>query len=86
MNSYESSIRNEIGVDRLMWGADFPHVEGTWPRTRKSLARCFNGVPIEDVRTILQDNPAKLYGFDVEALRPIADEVCPTIEELVGSA
>jgi predicted TIM-barrel fold metal-dependent hydrolase len=85
MNSVEAGMRHEIGVGNLMWGADFPHVEGTWPRTRKSLARCFAGVPAEDVRAILKDNPARLYGFDVEALQPVADRVGPTIEELAGS-
>jgi hypothetical protein len=38
------------------------------------------------VRTILTDNPAELYGFDVAALQPIADRVCPTTDELVGTA
>ena len=57
----------------------------TWPRTRKSLARCFKGVPIDEVRTILTDNPAELYGFDVDALQPIANRVCPTAEGLVGA-
>jgi predicted TIM-barrel fold metal-dependent hydrolase len=86
MNSHESAIRHKIGVGNLMWGADFPHVEGTWSRTRKSLARCFAGVPPEDVRAILSENPARVYGFDVAALQPIADRVGPTMEELVGSA
>jgi predicted TIM-barrel fold metal-dependent hydrolase len=85
MNSYEASIRNKIGVGNLMWGADFPHVEGTWPRTRRSLARCFAGIPPADVRAILTHNPARIYGFDVAALQPIADRVGPTIEELVGA-
>jgi predicted TIM-barrel fold metal-dependent hydrolase len=86
MGPHESAIRHDIGLSRLMWGADFPHVEGTWPRTRKSLARCFKGVPIDEVRTILTDNPADLYGFDVATLQPIADRVCPTALDLVGSA
>jgi predicted TIM-barrel fold metal-dependent hydrolase len=84
MNSVEAAMRDEIGVGNLMWGADFPHVEGTWPRTRKSLARCFAGVPAEDVRAILTDNPARTYGFDVEALQPVADRVGPTTGELIG--
>lgn len=85
MGSQEAAMRHEIGMDGLMWGADYPHVEGTWPRTRKSLARCFKGIPIADVRKILSDNPAQLYGFDLAALQPIADRVCPTVEELVGA-
>jgi predicted TIM-barrel fold metal-dependent hydrolase len=86
MGPDESAMRYDIGLDKLMWGADYPHVEGTWPRTRKSLARCFRGIPIDEARAILTDNPAKLYGFDVAALQPVADRVCPTTEELVGVA
>ena len=86
MGPDESAMRHEIGLDKLMWGADYPHLEGTWPRTRKSLARCFRGIPLDEVRTILTDNPARLYGFDVDALQPVADRVCPTAEELTGVA
>ena len=86
MGPDESAVRHDIGLDQLMWGADYPHVEGTWPRTRKSLARCFDGIPLHEARTILTDNPAQVYGFDVEALQPIADEICPTPEELVGTS
>ena len=75
-----------ISPDVCMLSTDFPHVEGTWPRTRKSLARCFKGIPLEDARTILTDTPAKLYGFDVDALQPIANRICPTPSELVGTS
>ena len=85
MGAHEAALREEIGVPKLMWGADFPHVEGTWPRTRKSLARCFEGVPAADVRAILTDNPARIYGFDLPALQKHADEVGPMMAELVGS-
>ncbi len=84
MGPHESALRHEIGLHNLMWGADFPHVEGTWPRTRKSLARCFKGIPLDEARAILTDTPAALYGFDVDALQPIANRVCPTSAELVG--
>ena len=86
MGPDESALRHEVGLSKLMWGADYPHLEGTWPRTRKSLARCFRGIPPDEVRAILTDNPARLYGFDVDALQPIADRVCPTLEELTGVA
>jgi predicted TIM-barrel fold metal-dependent hydrolase len=86
MGADESALRYDIGLEKLMWGADYPHVEGTWPRTRRSLARCFRGVPADDVRSILTDNPARLYGFDVAALQPIAERVCPTMQELTGAA
>jgi predicted TIM-barrel fold metal-dependent hydrolase len=84
MGPHESAIRHEIGLNNLMWGADYPHPEGTWPRTRKSLARCFRGIPADDVRKILTDNPAALYGFDTAALQCVADRVGPTTRELTG--
>jgi predicted TIM-barrel fold metal-dependent hydrolase len=57
----------------------------TWPKTRRWLSRCFAGVPAADVRAILTDNPARLYGFDVAKLQPIADRVGPTLEEITGA-
>ena len=27
--------RNVIGVDNLLWGSDYPHVESTFPRSRQ---------------------------------------------------
>lgn len=38
-------LRHEIGVDRVIWGGDFPHVESDWPNSRKLLQKQFNGVP-----------------------------------------
>jgi predicted TIM-barrel fold metal-dependent hydrolase len=84
MNAIDASRRHSIGVPNMMWGADYPHVEGTWPRTVRKLQACFRGIPEADVRAILTDNPARLYGFDIDSLQPIADRVAPTIGELVG--
>lgn len=84
MTHDEALLRDAIGLDRLMWGSDYPHLEGTWPRSVKSLRRTFAGVPADDARRILTDNPAKLYGFDVDALRPVAERVGPTVAELCG--
>ena len=39
----------------------------------------------DEARTILTENPAELFGFDIDALQPIANRVCPTAEDLVGA-
>jgi hypothetical protein len=31
-------LRDVIGVDSMMWDADYPHSESTFPRSRKILA------------------------------------------------
>lgn len=78
----ELARRYEIGVGNIMWGNDFPHPEGTWPHTKEWLRNAFNDIPVEETQAILGSNAAACYGFDVERLRPLADRIGPTVEEL----
>jgi predicted TIM-barrel fold metal-dependent hydrolase len=55
--------REFIGVENLMWASDFPHSDSTWPRSREVIERDFAGVPEDEVRMIVADNTAKLYGL-----------------------
>jgi predicted TIM-barrel fold metal-dependent hydrolase len=55
------------GPEPLMWGSDFPHPEGTWPRSREVTDRLFAGVDPRDKTAILGGNFAKLYGLTVPA-------------------
>lgn len=32
-------LRDEVGVDKIMWGGDFPHVESDWPRSSEHLSK-----------------------------------------------
>ena len=74
----ELARRYEIGVGNIMWGNDFPHPEGTWPHTREFLRDAFCDIPVDETAAMLGLNAAELYGFDVAALRPLADRVGPT--------
>ena len=78
----EIARRFEIGVGNIMWGNDFPHPEGTWPHTRAWLKETFWDCPIDDARRILGLNVAQAYGFDVDALAPLAASVGPTPDDL----
>ena len=60
-----------------MWGTDYPHPEGTWPNTVARLRSDFGDVPVGDTRKMLGETAARCYGFDLDALRPIADEDRP---------
>jgi hypothetical protein len=42
----------------------------------------FHEVGEADMRAILGENAAKLYDFDLEALKPLAEKYGPTVEEL----
>ena len=66
----------------MMWGTDYPHPEGTWPHTVERLKSSFAGVPLEDTRQLLGQTAAGVYNFDLDELRPIADRVGPTPEDL----
>jgi predicted TIM-barrel fold metal-dependent hydrolase len=52
-----------IGEDTLMWGADFPHPDGTWPDSRELIEKQFAGLSEHTRRKILYENAARLYGF-----------------------
>jgi predicted TIM-barrel fold metal-dependent hydrolase len=78
----ELARRYEIGVGNLMWGNDFPHPEGTWPHTREWLRNAFSDIPIEETVQMLGVNAAAVYNFDVDRLRPFADRIGPTPDDL----
>jgi predicted TIM-barrel fold metal-dependent hydrolase len=76
----EIKDRYVVGVDRICWGSDYPHYEGTFPFTREALRLTFADVDPAETRLMLGENAAKLYGFDLEALAPIAERVGVTPE------
>jgi predicted TIM-barrel fold metal-dependent hydrolase len=59
------ALRGVTGVECLLWGSDYPHHEGSWPRSQEALDALFAGVPEEDRMAITGGTLAKLFGFDV---------------------
>jgi len=82
MSKEEIRRRHSIGTDVAMWGTDYPHPEGTWPHTVERLKKDFGDVPVGDTRKMLGETAARCYGFDLESLRPIAEKIGPTPEDL----
>ena len=41
LRASESALRHEVGVARIMWGADYPHSEGSYPFSREALRAAF---------------------------------------------
>jgi predicted TIM-barrel fold metal-dependent hydrolase len=56
--------RELIGVDRLMWGSDYPHTEGTFPHSREQIAKDFVEIPEKEIRMMVAENAAHLYGVN----------------------
>jgi predicted TIM-barrel fold metal-dependent hydrolase len=82
MTGTEADRRHSIGVDRIMWGADLPHREGTYPFSREAMRAAFAGIPSDEVRLMLGATAASVYSFDMAGLQRFADVVGPTVEEI----
>ena len=82
LRATESAVRHEVGVDRIMWGSDYPHTEGSFPYSTLALRAAFGDVDPSETRRMLEDNVASVYGFDLEALRPVGDRIGPTVAEV----
>jgi len=67
--------RDFVGRDKILWGNDYPHYEGCYPYSRENMRFAFSELPEEEVRMFLGENAADLYGFDLEKLQPIAEEL-----------
>jgi predicted TIM-barrel fold metal-dependent hydrolase len=78
----EAPLRDVVGTGRMMWGSDYPHLEGSHPFSREALRATFAGADPDDVRAILGTNAARLYGFDLAMLDALAADVGPTVEEV----
>lgn len=75
----EVEIRHDIGIDKIMWGSDYPHPEGTWPHTKERLEQTFAGIPQDEIALMIGGNAAKVYGFDAEVLAPLVDRIGPEL-------
>ena len=74
------------GVDRIMWGSDFPHREGCWPFSHEHLRLAFAECRPDEVPAMVGGNAARVYGFDLDALAPIAARVGPIVDEVAAAA
>lgn len=79
---HEIGDRYRIGVDKLMWGSDYPHMEGTWPNTMDRLRETFHDVDEGEIRDIMGNTAVEVYGFDRAQLRQVADRIGPELEQI----
>lgn len=57
------TVRDLIGVDRLMWECDYPHNDCNWPDSRKIFEQVTASIPDDEVRMIAEQNARNLYNF-----------------------
>ncbi len=58
-----TKLVDDIGVESLMWGSDYPHGDGVWPDSDRYIKEQFGHLPADVARMITCDNAAKFYGL-----------------------
>jgi predicted TIM-barrel fold metal-dependent hydrolase len=55
--------RHEIGVEHILWGGDFPHVESDWPCSQQLLKEHFEdqGIPADERQRIVAGNAVEFF-------------------------
>lgn len=61
------ACRHATGVSTLVWGADYPHAEGTFMHSREALEQQFRGVDATERQAIVGGTLAGLLGIDLAA-------------------
>lgn len=72
---YFGIVRDPIGLaynemipmDNVMFGSDFPHSVGSYPKSKEWLDDAFADLSADLKRKVLLENPAAYYGLDLDA-------------------
>jgi predicted TIM-barrel fold metal-dependent hydrolase len=83
MSNWEAKLGVEHDLtDRIMWGDDYPHAEGTWPHTREAIRFTFSDIEPKHTRKYLGENAIDVYGLDRGKLEKVAAKIGPTVDEV----
>ena len=55
---------HRYGPDNIMWSSDYPHTAATFPRSQEIVAKRFGTLPPDQLRKIVHDTAAKVYGLE----------------------
>jgi predicted TIM-barrel fold metal-dependent hydrolase len=58
-----TKLVDDIGVETLMWGSDYPHPDGVWPESSKYIEEQFGHLPSDVTRKITCENAGRFYGL-----------------------
>jgi predicted TIM-barrel fold metal-dependent hydrolase len=53
--------RQHVGVDRIMFATDFPHIECEWPNSRPIIDKIYADIPEPDKRKIWAGNAVEFF-------------------------
>ncbi len=55
---------HRYGPDNTMWSSDYPHTAATFPRSREIVTKRLGMLPDEEMRKIVHDTAARVYGLE----------------------
>ncbi len=58
-----TKLIDDIGIETLMWGSDYPHPDGVWPDSSKYIDEQFGHLPPDVIRKITCENAGRFYGL-----------------------
>ena len=58
-----TKLIEDMGVETLMWGSDYPHPDGVWPESAKYIDDQFSHLPADIKYAMTCGNAAKFYGL-----------------------
>jgi len=58
-----TKLIEDMGIETLMWGSDYPHPDGIWPDSSEFIAKQFSDLPADVTRKIVCENAGKFYGL-----------------------
>jgi predicted TIM-barrel fold metal-dependent hydrolase len=60
------------GPDVLLWGSDYPHMEGTFPESRAYVQKLFGNTPLDVTRKVVGETAARIFGLEHVLPDPVA--------------
>ena len=58
-----TKLIDDMGVETLMWGSDYPHGDGVWPESSRYIAEQFGHLPPDVTHKITCENAGRFYGL-----------------------
>lgn len=82
----EIAQRERIGISRMMWGWDYPHLEAVdWLTPKDNLRALLKGVAENEVRALVGENAVAAFGLDAAELERLAGRIGPRAQEIVAA-
>jgi hypothetical protein len=57
-------LRDAIGVERMLWSSDYPHVSSDWPHSWRTILNALSGVPADERQLIIKTSALRLPALE----------------------